>query len=236
MEDLRRISSPGTVAAILLAPAGTAIAAMPTRRLAIVGYLGLTLMCLAIATPALTTEDREGQAVLHVQRFAEAIAGLQSRDLSTIERRAALGDLLHQHIDIPGIARAVLGKTWRRTSTAQRGRYLEAFDGYMVGNLARYLAGTPGISLVVTGVAAGGKTDALVKTVISRADGARIKAIWRLRFGQAGPKVVDVLIDGISLVLTKRSEFAAVARRAGFDGLIDSLQVKTQLSRSPHND
>ena len=57
-----------------------------------------------------------------------------------------------------------------------------------------------------------------------------------MRFGQAGPKVVDVLIDGISLVLTKRNEFAAVARRVGFDGLIDSLQVKTQLSRSPQND
>ena len=38
----------------------------------------------------------------------------------------------------------------------------------------------------------GAKQDSHVKTVISRADGARIKAAWRLRTDPAGPKVIEV--------------------------------------------
>ena len=48
----------------------------------------------------------------------------------------------------------------------------------------------------------------------------------------AGPKVIDVAIEGISLVLTKRAEFAAVIRQSGIDGLIERLQRKVQPNSS----
>ena len=197
---------------------------MLTRRLAIVSFLGLTLLGVGNAAPAFATEERDVRAARQVvQLTAEASAALQRRNLSPSELRAALAGVLHQHLDIPLIARAVLGKAWRQASPAQRRLYLEAFDRHIVRIVARYLEAMPGISLAVTGVAAAGKQDSHVKTIISRADGARIKTVWRLRTGPTGPKVIDVTIEGISLVLTKRAEFAAVIRRAGIDGLIEGL-------------
>ena len=47
--------------------------------------------------------------------------------------------------------------------------------------------------------------------------------VWRLRTSPAGPKVIDVVIEGISLVPTNRAESATVIRRAGIDGLIEDL-------------
>ena len=91
MVDPRRISSPGTIAAIMLALAGSTARAVPTRGFAIVCYVALTLVCLAITAPASTVEDRGGRAVRQVLQLVQDIAVLQSRDLSTIERRAVLG-------------------------------------------------------------------------------------------------------------------------------------------------
>ena len=78
-----------------------------------------------------------------------------------------------------------------------------------------------------------GKQDRYVKTVISRADGPPIKAVWRLRPGTTGAKVIDIAIEGISLMVTKRAEFATVIAQVGIDGLIESLLAKAQPSRSP---
>ena len=202
---------------------------MLTRRLAIVSFLGLTLLGAGNAAPAFATEERDIRAARQVlQLTAEASAVLQRRDLSPIELRAALAGVLHQHFDIRLIARAALGKAWRRASAVQHRLYLEAFDRYLVQIIVQRLAGRSDLRLAVTGVAAAGKQDSYVKTNISRADGARIKAVWRLRTSSAGPKVIDVVIEGISLVLTKRAEFATVIRRAGIDGLIEGLQRKAQ--------
>ena len=206
---------------------------MLTRRLAIVSFLGLTLLIVGNTAPALATEARDIRAARHVvQLTAEASAALQRRDLSPSELRAALAGVLHRHLDIPLITRAVMGKAWRRASAVQRRLYLEAFDRYLVQIIVQRLAGQSDLRLAVTGVAAAGKQDIHVKTVIRRADGAQFKTVWRLRTGPAGPKVIDVAIEGISLVLTKRAEFAAVIRQSGIDGLIERLQRKVQPTSS----
>tara|TARA_R110002074_G_scaffold217601_2_gene387998 strand:+ start:1132 stop:1341 length:210 start_codon:yes stop_codon:yes gene_type:complete len=65
--------------------------------------------------------------------------------------------------------------------------------------------------------------------LIVRPDGPPIKLDWRVRKTDNGEKIVDVIIEGLSMAQTHRSEFASVVSQSGVDGLIEKLkdQIKT---------
>ena len=203
---------------------------MPIRRLAIAAFLGLIVMATEIVQPA-AMEDRDLRAARQVRLLADqAAAVLQRPGRAPIALRAALGDVLRRHIDIPLIARAALGPAWRGASPAERARFRTAFDGYLVSTIARRLQGTADMRLTVIGVTGAGTKDSLVKTRVHRTAGVPVEAVWRVRTDPAGPKVIDIAIAGVSLVLTSRGEFASVVRRAGIDGLIQRLRAKAELT------
>ncbi len=70
-----------------------------------------------------------------------------------------------------------------------------------------------------------GESDFLVQTSIAR-DGDTANAVWRVRAQGGEYRIIDVLIDGISLTLTQRSEFASVIGREGFDGMLAVLRAR----------
>ncbi len=109
---------------------------MPIHYLTIAVLFGLIVM--ATEKPrAAAVEDRDLRAAREVRLlFDQAVAVLQRPDRSPIALRAALGDVLRRHLDIPLIARLALGKAWRRASPAERERFLDAFNGYLVWILA----------------------------------------------------------------------------------------------------
>jgi phospholipid transport system substrate-binding protein len=59
-----------------------------------------------------------------------------------------------------------------------------------------------------------------------RPSGAPLSYDWRVRSAQADPKIVDVVVEGVSLLITQRSDFSSVISQNGIDGLIRSLKEK----------
>jgi ABC-type transporter MlaC component len=78
-----------------------------------------------------------------------------------------------------------------------------------------------------------GPKDVLVKTqIVSASGGPAIDAEWRVRTGVGdGPKVIDVLVKGVSMAITQRQDVTAVIRRDGFDGLINVLPARADRQR-----
>ena len=70
-----------------------------------------------------------------------------------------------------------------------------------------------------------GSKDVLVETSVAGDDGTT-NPIWRVRAQDGIYKIIDVSIDGVSLALTQRREFAAVINRQGLDGLLNMLRQK----------
>mgnify|MGYP002016441583 FL=1 len=66
----------------------------------------------------------------------------------------------------------------------------------------------------------------MVFTKIGRPSGPPLKAAWRVRGSASGYKILDVIVEGVSMIATQRSEFAALVRRQGVMGLIDSLRMQ----------
>ena len=159
----------------------------------------------------------------------QAITALSQRSVSLEEREAALRTLLRKGFNLDFIGRFVLGATWRRATAEQRADYLDLFSEYLVKTYAKRLGGYSGETFVVLKTTVTGKKrDVIVKTRIDRPSGPPLKAAWRVRRFDDQDKIIDVSVEGVSMAVTQRQEFASVTRRSGLEGLLQILRARTE--------
>ena len=158
--------------------------------------------------------------------FIEALGvEVQAIQATAPPRRAALQDLIRSGFDLDLTSQLVLGKFWGRATPKQRTVFKDLFAQYLLNAYARQLDAYRVETLAVVACKRVGENDFLVRTSIER-NGGTADAVWRLRAQGGEYRIIDVLIDGISLALTQRSEFASVIGREGFDGMLTVLRAR----------
>ena len=130
----------------------------------------------------------------------EAIDSLTGRDVSRAERENRFRRILKRAFDMRAIARFTLIRFKDYNA-----------ESFQVGKVHEV-----------------GKRDLLVVSEIARPRGPPIRVNWRVR-GSNSYRIVDVVIEGISMGITQRDEFASVIRNSGgkIEGLLDALRKKT---------
>ncbi len=156
-----------------------------------------------------------------------AIATLQTPGMNLEEREAHFRGLLREGFDVRFIGRFVLGAHWRRASREQQRDYLELFSDYVLQVYSTRLEGYAGETITVISERPAGAKDVIVRTRIDRPSGPPIEADWRVRTTENRYRIIDVMVAGISMVITQRSEFSAVIQRNGLEGLIAVLRAHT---------
>ena len=158
---------------------------------------------------------------------AEVLAVLSDDDLGDRQKFDALVALLERPIDLDLVARLILGRHWRTVNDGQRQQYLELFREYALANLASKLHLYQGQSFEVTGAKVVSDKDALVTSRILSDGAPPLQVDWRLRQQDgAGLVTIDLIVEGVSLIVTLRSEFGSVIERQGFDGLLAELRQR----------
>jgi phospholipid transport system substrate-binding protein len=143
--------------------------------------------------------------------------------------------LFQENFDVPGIARFVLGRYWRLATAQQQQDFSRLFTNYIALVYANQLAQYNGERLQVTGTRPASDGE-LVASQIIRNDGHPPAQVDWLMTAQNGTyKINDVIVEGISMAVTERSEFAAVIQRNGgqLQGLITALRQKTEAAGLP---
>ena len=140
-------------------------------------------------------------------------------------RRDALRNLIRGSFDLDLTGQLVLGKFWARATPEQRTAFKGLFAGYLLNTYARHLDAYRIETLAVVACKRIGENDYLVQTSIER-DSDLANAVWRVRSRGGEYRIIDVLLDGISLTLTHRSEFASVIHRHGLDGMLEVLRER----------
>jgi len=200
---------------------------MPTRR-TVIALAAAGLFPWA-ARAEVGQAELDGAAAL-IRRLAEqAFGALRRQDMSLEEREAVFRNLLREGFDMDFIGRFVVGKYWRDMSPEQRAEYLEVFSEYVLQTYSRRFGGYAGQTFAVAGTRAAGQQDAMVQTRIDQPSGPPILADWRVRVAPAGYRIVDVMVEGVSMAVTQRSEFGAVVQRDGVAGLIEALRARSQM-------
>jgi phospholipid transport system substrate-binding protein len=152
-----------------------------------------------------------------------------SKKAPLTERLARFRQLFHADFDGPGIARFVLGRYWRSASEQEQQEYLKLFEDYVVFVYGTRLSNFNGETFKVRGSRPEGNGLIVATDVISPGGEPPVKIDWRLVTDNGAFKINDVIIEGISMMVTQRSEFASVIQRHGgqVGGLLALMREKT---------
>jgi phospholipid transport system substrate-binding protein len=133
------------------------------------------------------------------------------------------------HIDFEEAARLAVGRAWRDATPEQRKKLVEEFRSMLVRTYSNALQGYEGQEMkVLPSRVKPGETEATVRNQFTRAGGKPVPIDYQMRKTDGGWKIYDITVEGISLVLTYRSEFDQVVKQEGIDGLIKRLASKNE--------
>ena len=153
-----------------------------------------------------------------------------AEDMTDDQRAARFREILTETFDLPTIARFTLGRFWRVASTRQKKEYVRLFEEFIVQAYSNRFKDLSGRTFKVKLSRKLNARDQLVLSEIEIEKGkAPIRVNWRVRLRDKAFHVIDVTVEGVSMSVTQRDEFAAVIRRNGgkVEGLLDALRRKT---------
>ncbi len=163
-----------------------------------------------------------------VDRLANsAIQFLDSDQISYGDKIFRFKDLLNSRFDMKTIARFALGRYWRVASEEQRDEYVTLFNDMIVEVYSRRFADYNGQELKILSSRGEGNSDAIVQSVIVQKNQPDIHIDWRVRNINGKQRVIDVIVAGVSMALTQRSDFSSVIQRGGgeIDVLLEHLRT-----------
>jgi phospholipid transport system substrate-binding protein len=141
--------------------------------------------------------------------------------------------VLDEGTDLTLLGRLVLGRYWRQANPRQRSEYLQLFRHYMLQTFVQRLRQSVGSDLSyaaerfqIIASRPVGERDVLVQSRVAPPSAQPLRVDWRLRERPGEPVIIDLIVEGISLLVTQRSEFAAVLERSGVDGLLTELRAR----------
>ena len=131
------------------------------------------------------------------------------------------------YIDFEQATRLAVGRAWREATPEQRKRLVTEFRNMLVRTYSNAIQAYEGQTLKV--LPARGKQDpeeTVVRTQFVRAGGQPLPIDFTMHQKDNVWKVYDITVEGVSLVMTYRSEFDAIVKQEGIDGLIKRLASK----------
>ena len=183
------------------------------------------------APPALAAVDPEAAKTFIRALANEAIQLMGRKDLPQPERIQKFRELFTRGFDVEAIGRFVLGRYWRDATDAEQREYLKLFEDLILATYAGRFSEYSGETLTVLDAKADEDRFTLVTSQINRTGGSPpIRLDWRVAEGKGGFKIVDVIVEAVSMSVTQRSEFASVIQRGGgkIGGLLAALRDKTK--------
>jgi phospholipid transport system substrate-binding protein len=151
------------------------------------------------------------------------------RTLGQSERFTQLEPVIRRTFDIPSMARLSVGSFWPNLTTTQRQQVTESFGRYISAVYADRFDSYTGEKPQVTGEQPNG-AGVMVRSQIVKANGEQVKVDYIMRRNGDSWLISDIYLDGaISEVATRHSEFAAIVKSQGIDGLIAALNSKADI-------
>lgn len=176
----------------------------------------LFLLIAATAVPTAHAQDLQ-QAKEVVRTVAEkGVSEVVAADLPHEVKIDRFRELFRTYFDIPSIGRFVLGRYWRIASPEERERFVDLFREVNVYTWARRFKDYSGQELVVTDAVPDGEKGAIVGTRVEQTGNQEPLAVqWRLREREEGYKVVDLIVEGVSMAITYRQEYGSFLQQNG---------------------
>jgi phospholipid transport system substrate-binding protein len=188
---------------------------MLTRRTLLAASAAFAVVALARVPRALAAASAS-QASAFVNGFATQLIQIVNGPEPSAQKKAALGPVIDENVDVAKIARFCLGRFWSSASPAQQSEYTQIFHQVLLNSISGHLGDYKGVTYTLTSDRQQG-ADELVGTIINRPNSPAANVQWVVDSSTGSPKIVDVVAEGTSLRLTQRSDYASYLERHGND-------------------
>jgi len=183
---------------------------------------------LALPSAGFAARSGDTPAAQFIQSLGnKALTSLTAKDLPAAERATRVRSLLREDFDVPTIGRFVAGPAWKSATPAQRQQYMSLFEDMIVKTYTQRFADYSGQSFKVQNSSDLGGGDSLVRSQILQNDGPPVQVDWRVRNNNGSMKVVDVVVEQISMSVTQQQDFSSAMKgTADLGKLIATLQAR----------
>ncbi len=198
--------------------------------------LALFALGLMLFSPAADAADKaniKDPAIVFVDSLADTfIHKIFVKDKKESAKVDDFRTVFKDNCDIPFISKFVLGKAYKTASADERKAFQDAFTENVVLTWAGRFKEYAGQTIAVKGTRPAQSGQIYVdSTVISPNPNTKpIALIWRLKNNDGYYKIADLIVEGVSMVMTYRSEYAAILQNNGGSvaALADSLKAKNK--------
>jgi phospholipid transport system substrate-binding protein len=198
-------------------------------------HLCTLLIACSLGTLLMAQASRPATAPASAPAVIDALAGdilavLRDPSIEKEARRQKVRDLASQKIDFDTLSRLTLGQHWRTLTEDQRTLFVREFKLHLAATYGNTTDKYTDEEIKPNGDRQESNGDWTVQTrILGTREGARkevAKVDYRLR--KTGPdwKIIDVTIDGVSLMANFRSQFQDIMANGGFNALIKALRDK----------
>jgi len=191
---------------------------------------GLCLLAALVSSPVISVRSAiaADSPPEVVRKLTDAvIAVLKQKELSADVRVTTIRDIVYDYTDFATISRLVLARNWSQLDTTQKEHFVEEFKKYLSITYGKNIESYSNENVQIVGDRDEGRGDWTVQTRNRRPQGGGdVLVEYRLRQKNGEWKVIDVLIERVSLVSNYRSQFQVIMANGGIDHLFEILREK----------
>lgn len=189
----------------------------------------LRLLVLAIALVSVrdaSAQDLDGAGNFLQNLADQALAVLARQDISDEQAVEEAQRLLRTGFDLQTIGRFVLGRYWNMATDDQRREYMALFERMVLTTYTSRFNEYEGSTFDVGEARAINERDMVIASVLNRPGAPPLNISWRVRQRPDGFQIIDVSVEGVSMAVTQRNDFASVIQRNGgrFEALLQRLR------------
>ena len=159
----------------------------------------------------------------------EGIEQIINANIPQAEKDARFAKLFNKALDLDFIGQFVLGRNWRTATPAQREEFIKVYRQLNISTWSKRFDEFKGREFIFKGTSPSNSAgQVFVNSVVPMDQGEPAKVIWRVREKGGQYKIVDIIIENVSLAITARNEYTAFIKNnpGGVDALIANLKSK----------
>ena len=177
--------------------------------------------------------DAQGAQKFVEKVTSDGIEQIINANVSQAEKDKRFEKLFNSALDLDFIGKFVLGRNWRTATPAQRKAFIQVYRELNVKTWSKRFDEFKGKAFVFTGTTPSSSAGQVyVDSTVNMGEGEPAKVKWRVRQEGKSFKIVDIVIENVSLAITARNEYSGNKKNnpGGVDALIKDLQNKVKQS------
>ncbi len=194
-----------------------------------VASFGGLLLAGTPAGPATAESPADSPRKVVEGAISEIVEVMNQKGASEDDRRHRIAEIAYANFDFDTMSKLVIARPWRKFTKEQRSEFVGEFKTHLARSYGRRLSRFEGVDVAVTSEVAEQRGDVTINSEVVGGQFGGVVIAYRMRGKTGRWLVIDVIIEGVSLVSNFRSQFKPIVSQGGAEELLRRLKDKNDV-------